>query len=157
MWVSSYGDNALLYFFISTLSPSWFETLQRYPIKFCWKIILCVESYLFKDRVKGYPTCNSEKSANGGNKQILLLLLLLLLLLPKTLHRIKFGCGQNLCNTWQIVQSTGCCKHPLPSLFLVKWMRDKRLGTPKDVCVAAEASSKPNSGIFPVFKQFHHI
>ena len=24
------------------------------------------------------PTCNSEKSANGGNKQILLLLLLLL-------------------------------------------------------------------------------
>ena len=25
------------------------------------------------------PTCNSEKSANGGNKQILLLLLLLLL------------------------------------------------------------------------------
>ena len=26
------------------------------------------------------PTCNSEKSANGGNKQILLLLLLLLLL-----------------------------------------------------------------------------
>ena len=27
------------------------------------------------------PTCNSEKSANGGNKQILLLLLLLLLLL----------------------------------------------------------------------------
>ena len=28
------------------------------------------------------PTCNSEKSANGGNKQILLLLLLLLLLEP---------------------------------------------------------------------------
>ena len=27
------------------------------------------------------PTCNSEKSANGGNKQILLLLLLLLLFL----------------------------------------------------------------------------
>ena len=27
------------------------------------------------------PTCNSEKPANGGNKQILLLLLLLLLLL----------------------------------------------------------------------------
>ena len=27
------------------------------------------------------PTCNSEKSANGGHKQILLLLLLLLLLL----------------------------------------------------------------------------
>ena len=26
------------------------------------------------------PTCNSEKSANGGNKQILLLLLLLLFL-----------------------------------------------------------------------------
>ena len=26
------------------------------------------------------PTCNSEKSANGGNKQILLLLLLLLLI-----------------------------------------------------------------------------
>ena len=26
------------------------------------------------------PACNSEKSANGGNKQILLLLLLLLLL-----------------------------------------------------------------------------
>ena len=25
------------------------------------------------------PTCNSEKSANGGNKQILLLLLLLLI------------------------------------------------------------------------------
>ena len=30
------------------------------------------------------PTCNSEKSANGGNKQILLLLLLLLLLLFQT-------------------------------------------------------------------------
>ena len=28
------------------------------------------------------PTCNSEKSANGGNEQILLLLLLLLLLIP---------------------------------------------------------------------------
>ena len=26
------------------------------------------------------PTCNSEKSVNGGNKQLLLLLLLLLLL-----------------------------------------------------------------------------
>ena len=26
------------------------------------------------------PTCNSEKSANGGNKQILLLLLLLLII-----------------------------------------------------------------------------
>ena len=29
------------------------------------------------------PTCNSEKSANGGNKQILLLLLLLLEILVK--------------------------------------------------------------------------
>ena len=28
-------------------------------------------------------TCNSEKSANGGNKQILLLLLLLLLVTPE--------------------------------------------------------------------------
>ena len=31
------------------------------------------------------PTCNSEKSANGGNKQILLLLLLLLLFLSLNL------------------------------------------------------------------------
>ena len=31
------------------------------------------------------PTCNSEKSANGGNKQILLLLLLLLLLMQLVL------------------------------------------------------------------------
>ena len=30
------------------------------------------------------PTCNSEKSANGGNKQKLLLLLLLLLLLTQS-------------------------------------------------------------------------
>ena len=29
------------------------------------------------------PTCNSEKSANGGNKQILLLLLLLLLMVQQ--------------------------------------------------------------------------
>ena len=48
------------------------------------------------------PTCNSEKSANGGNKQILLLLLLLLLLLSgmefhevdaslaKTVNHIKY-------------------------------------------------------------------
>ena len=38
------------------------------------------------------PTCNSEKSANGGNKQILLLLLLLLLLLTivrKTTKKAK--------------------------------------------------------------------
>ena len=34
------------------------------------------------------PTCNSEKSANGGNKQILLLLLLLLLL-PKSKDKVK--------------------------------------------------------------------
>ena len=35
------------------------------------------------------PTCNSEKSANGGNKQILLLLLLLLLLLPKSKDKVE--------------------------------------------------------------------
>ena len=35
------------------------------------------------------PTCNSEKSANGGNKQILLLLLLLLLLLWGEFKRIN--------------------------------------------------------------------
>ena len=34
------------------------------------------------------PTCNSEKSANGGNKQILLLLLLLLLLYPPSPYSI---------------------------------------------------------------------
>ena len=33
------------------------------------------------------PTCNSEKSANGGNKQILLLLLLLLL--PKSKDKVE--------------------------------------------------------------------
>ena len=36
------------------------------------------------------PTCNSEKSANGGNKQILLLLLLLLLLIIQQL-KVKFA------------------------------------------------------------------
>ena len=45
------------------------------------------------------PTCNSEKSANGGNKQILLLLLLLLsgmefhevdASLAKTVNHIKY-------------------------------------------------------------------
>ena len=69
--------------------------------------------------------------------------------MPKTLHRIKFGYGQNLCNTWQTVQSTGCRKHPLPRLFLVKWMRDKRLGTPKYVCGAGEASSPGGDPIYP--------
>ena len=34
------------------------------------------------------PTCNSEKSANGGNKQILLLLLLLLLI-----QQLKVKCA----------------------------------------------------------------
>ena len=34
------------------------------------------------------PTCNSEKSANGENKQILLLLLLLLLIGSRILHTI---------------------------------------------------------------------
>ena len=37
------------------------------------------------------PTCNSEKSANGGNKQILLLLLLLLLLLIIQQLKVKFA------------------------------------------------------------------
>ena len=37
------------------------------------------------------PTCNSEKSANGGNKQILLLLLLLLLLYPS----LKYQNGES--------------------------------------------------------------
>ena len=32
------------------------------------------------------PTCNSEKSANGGNKQILLLLLLLSLCILSSFH-----------------------------------------------------------------------
>ena len=42
------------------------------------------------------PTCNSEKSANGGNKQILLLLLLLLLLFL-LVPRITFNSeGQSL-------------------------------------------------------------
>ena len=35
------------------------------------------------------PTCNSEKSANGGNKQILLLLLLLLLLFVMMVNGLK--------------------------------------------------------------------
>ena len=37
------------------------------------------------------PTCNSEKSANGGNKQILLLLLLLLLLFPSRVMENHFA------------------------------------------------------------------
>ena len=37
------------------------------------------------------PTCNSEKSANGGNKQILLLLLLLLLLIIIQQLKVKFA------------------------------------------------------------------
>ena len=39
------------------------------------------------------PTCNSEKSANGGNKQILLLLLLLLLTTFRGTGTQGISCG----------------------------------------------------------------
>ena len=39
------------------------------------------------------PTCNSEKSANGGNKQILLLLLLLSIMLRGPLVPFHFPFG----------------------------------------------------------------
>ena len=42
------------------------------------------------------PTCNSEKSANGGNKQILLLLLLLLLLIQQLKVKCAFILDLNL-------------------------------------------------------------
>ena len=42
------------------------------------------------------PTCNSEKSANGGNKQILLLLLLSLLFEPFSF--VKFTLAKLMTN-----------------------------------------------------------
>ena len=45
------------------------------------------------------PTCNSEKSANGGNKQILSLLLLLLLAVFKNMNaRSADKAGKVYCN-----------------------------------------------------------
>ena len=53
---------------------------MRFLLYYFFITFMCLYLYIYISALPD-PTCNSEKSANGGNKQILLLLLLLLLLL----------------------------------------------------------------------------